>query len=117
MPEVNDALAAQKVVEADLERWFDMPPPEISRRLGNIVRLRLSDLNINLEGEEWVVSGYALKTAMMGGGTIRKWWGGKRFVEPWLKVLREEPFQYRVNRSSGLIVGKDHNMSSARHNR
>jgi hypothetical protein len=117
VPGVDDAPAAQKVVEADLEKWFDMPSPEISRRMGGILRLRLSDLNIILDGDEWVVSGYALQTAMMGGGTVRKWWGGKRFVEPWLKVLREEPFQYRVSRSSGQIVAKDNNMSSVRRRR
>ena len=110
MPQVEDADQVESIVKGDLEKWFNVRQDTEFWR-GPHIWLEFEWLNVHLEEGEWVVSSYARKFVMMGGGTRKTWWGGKRFVVPWSKVLQQEPFHYRVERATGRFVEKDHNLS------
>ena len=113
MTPVENAPDATSIAFGDLRLWFNMPSPE-SRRSVDLFDLKILDLKVFCDSTEWVVAGFARKTVRMGGGTVRSWWGRHRFIEPWFKIIREEPFEYRIDRSSGKIVAEDHNMSTSR---
>ena len=113
MPEVPDVLEAERIVRAELASWFNMPTHDLGSWYPPTL-LDIDDLNIHLDGEHWIVGGFAVIRVLMGGGMSRTWYGRRRRVEYWSKILRSEPFLYRLEKSTGRIVEVDHNMSTAR---